>query len=122
MGLLDAGKAQPVAQPVSQTAQPVAPACSFDGSDCRQTGCCARDGSKCYRKNDHWASCDETCLSFSRWSHHHHHWVHTSEPVWDCTVLTEPVAGVAVYPDNRNPAMGFGLVQGFGVRRMPRGR
>jgi len=121
--LLDAGKAQPVAQPAAQpsaqptaqpaTAQPAAAqpaaaqpaaqpvatdaACSFDGSDCRSTGCCARAGSKCYRKNDHWASCNETCLPFSRWSHHHHHWVHTSEPVWDCTVLTEPVA-VAVAP------------------------
>jgi len=89
-----------------QVVVPVAPvaACSFDGGDCRQTGCCARDGSKCYRKNDHWASCNETCLPFSKWSHHHHHWVHTSEPVWDCTVLTEPVA-VAVAPDNHNPAL-----------------
>jgi len=84
-------------------AQPVAPACSFDGDDCRATGCCERVGSSCYRKHDHWASCNETCLPFSKWSHHHHHWVHTSEPVWDCTVLTEPIAvaespGVAIYP------------------------
>merc|ERR1719210_2736284 len=78
-------------------AQPVAPACSSDGSDCRATGCCARAGSQCYRKNDHWASCNETCLPFSKWSHHHHRWEHASQPVWDCTVLTEPVA-VAVAP------------------------
>jgi len=91
--------AQPVAvvETVAATAAPVvvappvAPACSFDGDDCRATGCCARAGSSCYRKHDHWASCNETCLPFSKWSHHHHRWVHTSEPVWDCSVLTEPI-------------------------------
>jgi len=67
------------------------PSCAFDGDDCRLSGCCARAGSTCYVKNDHWASCNETCLPFSKWSHHHGHWVHTSHREWDCSSLTAPL-------------------------------
>jgi len=60
-------------------------ACSFDGDDCRSTGCCAQAGSTCFRKNHHWASCNETCTPNKRWSHHQ--WTYTTERVWDCSIL-----------------------------------
>merc|ERR1712039_201426 len=64
--------------------------CSWDGHDCGQSRCCARQGSRCYVEDSHWASCNETCLSTTRWSgsYHHGHWVHTHYPVWDCTDIT----------------------------------
>jgi len=63
--------------------------CSFDGEDCSLSRCCARQGSQCYRKNAWFASCNETCLPFSKWEGHHGHgrWVHSSHPHWDCAVL-----------------------------------
>merc|ERR1719336_3756750 len=63
----------PAPAPVPEPAL-ASPVCSRDGSDCSLTGCCERAGSRCYRKNDHWASCNETCLQFSKWSHHHQRW------------------------------------------------
>merc|ERR1712099_208483 len=53
-------------------------------------GCCARQGSRCYVKDSRWASCNETCLSTTKWegSYHHGRWVHTHYPVWDCTDIT----------------------------------
>jgi len=70
--------------------------CSFDGEDCSLSRCCAREGSQCYRKNAWFASCNETCLPFSKWEGHHGHghWVHSSHQHWDCAVLP-PVATVS---------------------------
>jgi len=70
----------------------VAAACSNDGDDCRSTGCCVRAGNSCYRKNAHWASCNESCSQHRKWSHHHHYWHDTAERVWDCAVLTRQAA------------------------------
>jgi len=65
--------------------------CSRDGEDCQFSRCCARQGSECYRKDSRWASCNETCLPFTKWEGGyvgHGHWVHTTYPVWDCSVLS----------------------------------
>merc|ERR1711920_185762 len=35
--------------------------CTRNGDDCRHSKCCAEPNSRCYRKNEHWASCNETC-------------------------------------------------------------
>merc|ERR1712014_536216 len=70
----------------------VAGACSHDGDDCRSTGCCLSAGSTCYRKNHHWASCNESCSQYRKWSHSHHHWHDTHERVWDCSQLVRQVA------------------------------
>merc|ERR1711920_964546 len=58
--------------------------------DCRVSQCCLKAGNKCFQKNLHWASCNETCSSHRAWHgpHHHGHWKDTSHPVWDCTDLT----------------------------------
>merc|ERR1712137_1338225 len=47
--------------------------CPEDGHDCRSSRCCARRGSKCFVKNDHWASCNETCMPFTHWDGPHGH-------------------------------------------------
>jgi len=64
--------------------------CQEDGLDCRYSRCCARQGSRCFVKNNHWASCNETCFSHSQWEgpHHHGSWKRTNYPVWDCTDIT----------------------------------
>lgn len=65
--------------------------CQEDGLDCRYSRCCAREGSRCYVKNSRWASCNETCISYTQWegSHRHGHWQRTNHPVWDCTDITD---------------------------------
>merc|ERR1712113_1151734 len=40
--------------------------CQEDGLDCRYSRCCARQGSRCYVKDHHWASCNESCFSFTQ--------------------------------------------------------
>jgi len=88
--------------------------CQEDGLDCRDSRCCAREGSRCYRKNEHWATCNQTCLKFTSWegSWHHGRWVHTSYPVWDCEDLTtddpqrrlhsppNPIPGIVLPPSH----------------------
>jgi len=65
-------------------------ACTWDGQDCRNSRCCAKAGSKCYAKNSHWASCNETCYYNKKWdgSRRHGYWKVTNYQVWDCTDLT----------------------------------
>merc|ERR1712060_42163 len=65
--------------------------CQEDGLDCRYSRCCARQGSRCFVKDDRWASCNESCFSFTQWEGHHRHghWKRTNFPVWDCTDITE---------------------------------
>jgi len=36
--------------------------CPEDGEDCRQTMCCRNPKSKCYVKNDEWATCRPSCF------------------------------------------------------------
>merc|ERR1712117_796489 len=74
--------------------------CQEDGHNCLYSRCCAREGSRCYVKNEHWATCSQTCLKFTRWegSYPHGHWVHTSYPVWDCADITDDA------PDKENDA------------------
>merc|ERR1712087_696167 len=75
--------------------------CSWDGHECSATRCCARQGSRCYVKDARWASCNETCLSFTKWegSYHHGHWVHTHYPVWDCTDITAETQAVDAHAE-----------------------
>ncbi|CAK0800123.1 unnamed protein product [Prorocentrum cordatum] len=57
--------------------------CSPNGESCAQTMCCSEPGAKCYKKNDHWSSCNQTCDPFSVWEVDR--WVVTNETVWDCS-------------------------------------
>jgi len=65
--------------------------CTWDGDDCRSSRCCAQEGSSCYVKNYHWASCNETCHYNVRWEggeDRRGHWVVQNHPVWECRDIT----------------------------------
>jgi len=75
--------------------------CTWDGDDCRASRCCAKAGSRCYVKNHHWASCNETCHSHRKWQgfvHRRGHWTVTDHPVWQCTDITVVRATVTEAP------------------------
>lgn len=59
--------------------------CSNDGEDCRETQCCTNPGSTCFRKNDHWASCNATCNHNYKWENNA--WHKKDHHVWDCHTL-----------------------------------
>jgi len=61
-----------------------------DGEDCSETGCCARKGSICFRKDKHHSSCNATCTPYAKWDEDK--WVTTTDPVWNCTVVKPVVA------------------------------
>jgi len=62
-------------------------ACSQDGEDCRASQCCAQEGSTCFRKNDHWASCNATCAHNYKWENNQ--WNNKGdEHHWDCHALS----------------------------------
>merc|ERR1719464_1971062 len=65
--------------------------CTWDGDDCRASRCCTKAGSRCYVKNHHWASCNETCHTHRKWQGYvdkRGHWTMTDYPVWQCTDIT----------------------------------
>jgi len=67
--------------------------CSSDGEDCSSSKCCLKEGNLCYKKNERWSSCNETCTSNRRWDHVNGIWRDTGkERVWDCTVLSRSVS------------------------------
>lgn len=59
--------------------------CANDGEDCSESRCCLQHGSKCFRKDNHWASCNKTCSTTSKWVEKG--WQEQKEHVWDCIVL-----------------------------------
>jgi len=62
-------------------------ACSNDGEDCRETQCCTTKESTCFRKNDHWASCNASCSHNYKWWNNG--WVYQGdEHIWDCHTLS----------------------------------
>jgi len=68
--------------------------CSGHGQDCRDSRCCEHEGSKCFKKNDHWAACNSTCDANMIWDHDSQEWKSSSATVWDCSDLTCPGGGV----------------------------
>lgn len=80
--------------------------CTYDGEDCRFSRCCAKPGSRCYRKSEKWASCNETCSSHRQWHGHHHHghWKVTDHHVWDCTDLTVVTSLAPTSPPSLPPS------------------
>jgi len=71
--------------------------CTWDGDDCRASRCCAKAGSRCYLKSQHWASCNDTCSYNVKWEadeDRRGYWAVTSYPVWACVDLTATQAAV----------------------------
>merc|ERR1719476_106363 len=44
------------------------------GADCSKSMCCDDPNSKCYQKNDHWASCKRSCTEGETDGHDEHGW------------------------------------------------
>jgi len=57
------------------------PTCSAAGEDCRETQCCAEEGSHCYEKDAFWASCKTSCDPAAADP--------LDESMWSCKVLGE---------------------------------
>lgn len=74
-------------------------ACSKDGDDCSLTGCCEKEGSKCFRKNDHWSSCNATCEPKKVWKDGK--WTKSDTKVWDCEAILPHQ--VAKAPECKDP-------------------
>ncbi|CAK0807686.1 unnamed protein product [Prorocentrum cordatum] len=72
----------------SSSGAATASACSPNGESCALTMCCSEPGAKCYKKNDHWSSCNQTCNPYSLWTVDG--WVTTNETVWDCEEIRLP--------------------------------
>jgi len=69
--------------------------CTADGDNCMTSRCCQQSGSQCYLKNEHWASCNQTCDTNMVWNHDGGKWETSADPVWDCKVLLpEPIVPV----------------------------
>merc|ERR1719210_1752384 len=65
--------------------------CSWDGDDCRYSRCCASEGSRCFVKSQHWASCNESCHAHVKWTAGRDgkgHWAATSHREWACYELS----------------------------------
>mmetsp|Transcript_62919 Transcript_62919/g.124381 ORF Transcript_62919/g.124381 Transcript_62919/m.124381 type:complete len:368 (+) Transcript_62919:80-1183(+) len=75
--------------------------CTKAGEDCSLTGCCATEGHKCFRKNEHWSACNETCAPYRVWKDGK--WQDSTEKTWDCeAVLPHQVARVPMCKDPKN--------------------
>lgn len=62
-------------------------ACTKDGENCLDSRCCQNDGSTCFRKNEHWASCNATCTSSYQWTDGAWEDKGEGEKIWSCEVL-----------------------------------
>lgn len=61
--------------------------CTNDGDNCMESRCCNTLGSTCYRKNEHWASCNATCNSAYKWVGGGWQFQGPGAKVWGCDVL-----------------------------------
>jgi len=69
------------------------PACSWEGENCMESGCCRRVGFKCFEKDDKWASCSDDCGKLSS----------LGDDPWTCKVLGTDL-GVHVFQKSDHPA------------------
>jgi hypothetical protein len=61
--------------------------CADSGENCTSSRCCRHSGSKCYRKDEYWASCNATCSPRRRWDEDAWAWVDHDKKVWTCEEL-----------------------------------
>merc|ERR1711920_795761 len=64
-------------------------ACVADGQDCSSSKCCSNAASTCFKKDDHWASCNATCNHNYKWENNGWAFQGDDEKVWACDVLSE---------------------------------
>jgi len=61
--------------------------CVEDGDNCMDSRCCKNEGSTCFKKNDHWASCNTTCTASYKWTDNGWKDQGAGEKVWECEEL-----------------------------------
>jgi len=103
---------QPPAAPPAASLLPPAPdtGCSWEGEDCTNTKCCRRQGFTCWKEDEKWAGCGDTCENMMKYN---------PGTTWDCTVLGEayqlPVIAPAVGAAAGNTLFCFVVVTPAGV-------
>jgi len=60
--------------------------CAAAGESCLESTCCADSNHHCFKKNEHWASCNASCSEKMKWVDNA--WKEQDEHVWDCDKLT----------------------------------
>jgi len=61
--------------------------CSAAGDGCLESKCCADAYHKCFKKDEHWASCNASCSNKMKWVDGA--WEEQDEHIWDCDELTD---------------------------------
>jgi len=64
------------------------PTCNANGENCGLSKCCSEPGMTCYKKNDEWASCNQTCNEKMMWNHETQKFEEQTTKVWDCAALS----------------------------------
>jgi len=67
---------------LTEGGKPNADECSESHENCMESRCCRDEGYKCYRKNNFWANCNDTC------SPGPHAW-DSDQLAWDCSEVAE---------------------------------
>merc|ERR1719195_1698054 len=73
--------------------------CTANGENCMASKCCSDPSMTCFKKNDHWASCNQTCNEKMKWNHDTQKFEEQDEKVWDCAALSEPAKGASPSPE-----------------------
>lgn len=84
-------------------------ACTADGADCTLSGCCKNTAHKCFRKNEHWSACNESCLPKRVFKDGK--WQDTTDKTWDCDVIlphqvAKPPTCINATPSGQNCSTG----------------
>ncbi|CAK0878315.1 unnamed protein product [Prorocentrum cordatum] len=58
--------------------------CAGPGEQCASSKCCRDSGSRCFRKDKYWASCNTTCNPHRRWDGGAWAWVDSDKKEWEC--------------------------------------
>lgn len=64
--------------------------CTANGQNCAASKCCLHSGSTCFKKNEEWASCNDTCSPKMLWTTKGDNsgWEEQNETIWDCDNLS----------------------------------
>jgi len=78
------------------TATPEQAECAKSDEHCGEAKCCSEPGMQCYKKDEWWSSCNQTCNSMVDWVDGR--WQSQDKKVWDCQELGTRAAGCEEEP------------------------
>jgi len=85
-----ASESETASDPDSVVIFPEAVECTPNGESCALSGCCSEAGMTCYKKDETWSSCNETCNPHYKWVEDENGWAKTNKKVWDCEEIKPP--------------------------------